>query len=193
MKACIQVIAGGLFVAGLLFAGCQVVDEPLTLDNLPRARVTASREPVVVADPTDPTLENRFLEPEQNPGGAVDSALLWSQKYQQLSETTERLREENRRLTEENRTLAQTLATTQLELDRTKGELADANQFLQDMHGELTRWKTDVLGFRDEMRSSQVSQLQALGKILQILGAEPIGQETSVAATGSAPSAQASQ
>mgnify|MGYP000007182002 CR=1 FL=1 len=182
MKTYIQDMAGGLFIVGLLVGGCMVVEEPLAIDNLPRARVTAPAEPVLVADPTDPTLARRFAEPDQNPGGAVDSALLWSQKYQELSETTERLRQENTRLAEENRTVQQKLAAVQLELDRTKAELADANRFLQDMHGELTRWKSDVLGFREEMRTAQLSQVQALSKILQILGAEPMaGAPTSVA------------
>ncbi|HNT55546.1 MAG TPA: hypothetical protein PKG95_12575 [Anaerolineaceae bacterium] len=186
MKTYTQGMAGGLLVVGLLVGGCMVVEEPLAIDNLPRARVTAPAEPVLVADPTDPTLARRFTEPDEKPG-AVDSALLWSQKYQELSETTERLRQENTRLAEENRTLQQKLATAQLELERTQGELADANRFLQDMHGELTRWKADVLGFREEMRTAQVSQVQALSKILQILGAEPMaGAPTSVAsASGS--------
>jgi len=174
MKRWTSFICGAGVTAGLLFVGCQVVDEPLAVDNLPRTRVVAPSEPVVVADPTDPALENRFLEPEQTAGGAVDRALLWSEKYQKLSETTEQLRQENTRLAEENRTLQQKLTALQMELDRTKAELADANRFLQDMHGELTRWKADVLGFRDEMRSAQVSQLRALSKILQILGAEPL-------------------
>ena len=42
-----------------------------------------------------------------------------------------------------------------------------------EMHVELNQWKADVLGFRDEMRKAEAAQLQALGKILRILGAEP--------------------
>ena len=53
-------------------------------------------------------------------------------------------------------------------------ELDEANAFLQQMHLELSEWKTDVLGFRDEIRKSQKAQLEALGKILSVLGAEPV-------------------
>ncbi len=38
----------------------------------------------------------------------------------------------------------------------------------------LNNWKNDVLGFREEMRSAQTAQLQALMKILKALGGEPM-------------------
>jgi hypothetical protein len=37
---------------------------------------------------------------------------------------------------------------------------------------ELNNWKADVIGFRQEMRSAEKAQLEALLKILQILGGE---------------------
>jgi uncharacterized protein YeaO (DUF488 family) len=56
----------------------------------------------------------------------------------------------------------------------TEKELAEANEFLQQMHVELNKWKSDVLGFREEMRQAQQAQLEALAKILRVLGAEPV-------------------
>ena len=40
------------------------------------------------------------------------------------------------------------------------------------MRIELNNWKTDVLGFREEMRDAEIEQLRALLKILEILGGE---------------------
>jgi hypothetical protein len=57
-------------------------------------------------------------------------------------------------------------------MKQTKKELNEANNFLQEMQLELNQWKGDVLGFRDEMRRAQKSQLDALSRILRILGAE---------------------
>ena len=52
--------------------------------------------------------------------------------------------------------------------------MTEANEFLGQMHLELNKWKTDVLGFRQEMRHAQQVQIEALGKILRVLGAEPV-------------------
>ncbi len=45
----------------------------------------------------------------------------------------------------------------------------------EHMQVELVKWKSDVLGFRDEMRKAQSVQLQALTRIMKILGAEMTG------------------
>ncbi len=41
-----------------------------------------------------------------------------------------------------------------------------------EMRIELNNWRTDILGFRDEMRDADTTQLQALLRILKILGGE---------------------
>ncbi|MBN1125647.1 MAG: hypothetical protein JXA82_11610 [Sedimentisphaerales bacterium] len=180
-----------LFLAALLFGGCRMVDEPIVVDNMMGTRVSVPAEPVVVVDQTDPTLENRFIETEQTNHSAVDSALMWSQKYDELLRKNEGLMEKNRQLFLENSDLQQKQVKLQADLDKTRMELEDANSFLQEMHAELTKWKTDVLGFRNEMRDAQTAQLQALGKVLQILGAEPLsGSTTQVAKNTSASSDQ---
>jgi hypothetical protein len=38
---------------------------------------------------------------------------------------------------------------------------------------ELNNWKTDVIGFREEIRAADRAQLEALLKILKVLGGEP--------------------
>jgi hypothetical protein len=40
------------------------------------------------------------------------------------------------------------------------------------MRIELNNWKTNILGFRDEMRDADKTQLQALLRILKALGGE---------------------
>ncbi|MHC5165832.1 MAG: hypothetical protein ACYSOI_10975, partial [Planctomycetota bacterium] len=58
--------------------------------------------------------------------------------------------------------------------EQTKKDMTEANEFLGQMHLELNKWKTDVLGFRQEIRQAQQVQIEALGKILRVLGAETI-------------------
>ena len=36
----------------------------------------------------------------------------------------------------------------------------------------MNNWKTDILGFRDEIRDAETAQLEALLKILKVLGGE---------------------
>ena len=82
--------------------------------------------------------------------------------------------ERNSALVEENVATKHQLSQLQVEYEQTKKELDEANTFLQEMHLELTRWKSDVLGFRNEIRKAQTTQLNALSRILRILGAEMV-------------------
>lgn len=43
---------------------------------------------------------------------------------------------------------------------------------------ELNGWKSNILGFRDEMRNADKAQLQALMRILEALGGETTTEET---------------
>ena len=63
---------------------------------------------------------------------------------------------------------------TQDDFKRAKNELTDATDFMEAQQLELTRWKKDVIGFRDEIRQSQAAQLRALIKVLKLLGAEQV-------------------
>ena len=47
-----------------------------------------------------------------------------------------------------------------------------ANDLLIEMRIELNNWKTNILGFRDEMRDAEKEQLKALIRILTVLGGE---------------------
>jgi septal ring factor EnvC (AmiA/AmiB activator) len=103
---------------------------------------------------------------------AVDSAIELSDRYAKLSDETSALRMQNRNLEAENQRLKTDLKTTQDRLEKAQKDLNEVNDLLVEMRVELNNWKTDVLGFRGEMREAEKAQLEALIKILKILGAE---------------------
>ncbi|KKM94408.1 hypothetical protein LCGC14_1198640 [marine sediment metagenome] len=145
----------------MLQLGCTIVDRPIPPQSYQPA-----------AAPMVETMENRFSESKEADTNAVESALMWSARYEELSVKTEKLRDDNSKLTIGNTNLKHDIQKLQDELDRTKAELKDANEFLQEMNLQLSKWKGDVLGFRDEMRNAQATQLEALKQIMKILGAE---------------------
>lgn len=166
-------IRSGLWIlvgSSAFLIGCQMLEEPIKVDNMPSARVTVGAEQALVADQGDPTLKKRFAD--GTTAGATDSALAWSQKYEELLKQQQQQTEKNQALVKENGDLKQTIDKLQGDMARTKKELDEANVFLQDMHRELTQWKADVLGYRDEMRQAQSAQMEALIRILKVLGAE---------------------
>jgi len=117
------------------------------------------------------------------PGGrtAVESAIELSQKYAALSDQAATMREENQRLKTENQSLQQQVTSLETRLKQTQKELSEANDLLIQMLSELNTWKSNILGFRGEMREAAKAQLEALLKVLEILGgkvdAEALGQK----------------
>lgn len=103
---------------------------------------------------------------------AVESALAWSEKYSQAMEKMSGLQQESAQLSEKNVTLAAENKRLQGELVQAQKELSEANTMLVDIRQELEKWKANVLGFRQEMRSAQQAQLEALGRVLKLLGGE---------------------
>jgi hypothetical protein len=102
----------------------------------------------------------------------VESSLLLSEKYAALAVDSEKLRYENKRLTDENTDLKGKVVKLQADYDQAAKELKEANSMAIDLRIELNNWKNNVLGFRDEMRESQKAQLEALVRIMQLLGGE---------------------
>jgi hypothetical protein len=103
---------------------------------------------------------------------SVESALILSEKYATLAVESEKMRQENKKLTEDNVDLSKKMAALQAEFDQVSKELKDANAMLIDMRIEINNWKNSVLGFRDEMRASQGAQLDAMLRIMKLLGGE---------------------
>jgi len=114
----------------------------------------------------------RFQDTPLGGRTAVESAIELSEKYARLSDQTIALREENQQLVMENDGFQQQITTLEAKLRQTQKELGEANDLLIEMLTELNNWKTNILGFRGEMRQAAKAQLEALLKVLEILGGE---------------------
>lgn len=154
----------------VVLGGCNVVEERIIYESsAPPVRPVAA----TAEQPNAEIIERRFVASDSQ-NDAVQSAVTWANKYQQVVEQNADLRDQKNKLFVENTQLKRQLETAQADLARVRNELDEANEFLQEMHVELNKWKADVLGFREEMRLAQKAQLEALGRVLMILGAEPI-------------------
>lgn len=185
-----KMFVGILLVSLFWMTGCEMFGEQ-ALPAPAKDTGTQAKAPMVVGQ-TNQSLERRFGQDNPDQMDAVKAAVMWSEKYQQVSLQTEQLREKNMQLVLENERLKQDIIKLGSELQKTQTELAGANELLGQFQQELTRWKSDVLGFRDEIRSAQTAQLTALSKILRLLGAETV-QETQPPAAAATPEAQPSQ
>ena len=117
-------------------------------------------------------IAKRFQEPASQGQTAVASAMQLSEKYAELCEEAVALREKNQNLIDENSQLKERISVLEADLKKTQKELTEANDLLIEMRIELNNWKMDVIGFRDEIRQAESAQLEALLKILKILGGE---------------------
>jgi len=170
-----DILTGALLAVFLCFqAGCGLTHQKALDTQAADAKTTASDQPAAAAEHGSEQMHRRFEAGRQEGADAVQSVLVWSQRYEELSLKNNLLREKNSEIRAENSELKQRADTLEMELEKTKQELAEANDFLQQMHVELNEWKGNVLGFRDEMRQAQKVQLEALAKILRVLGAEPV-------------------
>jgi chromosome segregation ATPase len=122
---------------------------------------------------------NRVLSQPQSIN-AVESAIELSKKYAGLSEEMTALKEKNLALEADNKKLRDELIPAKAQLAQAQKELSEANDLLVEMRVELNNWKSNILGFRTEMRQADTAQLEALVKILTILGAEPDTNSTAV-------------
>ncbi len=148
----------------LLLAGCQ---EAQTKANGPVAPDNGA-----AAAAQSKSSKFRFQQPASETPSAVESAIELSKKYSTLLEEMDKLRQENQRLTQENESLKERVNPCETQLAQTQKELTEANELLIEMRIELNNWKANVLGFRDEMRQADQAQLEALLKILTVLGGQ---------------------
>lgn len=176
----------------LVLSGCssppgQVSGPPQRIDQQPVLRSTAEGGQNI-------SVAKRFHPPVADAGQgqtAVESAIELSQKYAKLSEQAGLLQRQNQDLIAENSQLKEQVANLDAKLKQTQKELTEANSLLIEMRIELNNWKADVLGFRDEMREAEITQLEALLKILKILGAEVTSPPVADASREPTESAQA--
>lgn len=120
----------------------------------------------------DDSLARRFQESSTQGPTVVESAIELSEKYARLSDETVALRQQNQDLVDQNKKFKEQVLAIEKQLKQTQKELSEANEILIEMRIELNNWKRDVLGFRNEMRNAETAQLEALLKILHVLGGE---------------------
>lgn len=158
-----------LFVSIFLPSGCTVTKEPGKISVQPGSIQPPQQN--VKPLPSD-SVAKRFQESSPQGSTVVESAMELSGKYAKLSEESAVLRQQNQDLITKNQQLKDQLVALEAQLQQTQKELTEANDVLIKMRIELNNWKTDILGFRDEMRDAETEQLKALIKILKILGGE---------------------
>ena len=138
------------------------------------------------------SVAKRFQESNAQKTTAVESAIELSEKYANLSDEASLLRKQNEELVTRNGLFEDQVKALEKQLRQTQKELGEANEILIEMRVELNNWKSDVLGFRDEMRDAETAQLEALLKILQVLGGEIRTESAQGGTIGSVDSAVAS-
>jgi septal ring factor EnvC (AmiA/AmiB activator) len=127
--------------------------------------------------------------PNGESASAVDSAIAWSEKYSKVSEELVKTQQEKHDLEDKNQKLIAQITKLQNDQEASQRELTEANQLLLDMRQDLEKWKANVIGFREEMRASNKAQLEAMKKVIVLLGGEV--PSASLAATQPAPAAPA--
>ena len=169
-----------------LLLGCSITKEPGTFTVQPISHKQPQQN---TTQPPSGSVAKRFQDSSPEKPTAVDSAMELSKKYAKLSAEAAVLHQENQDLISKNLQLKDQNAALKAQLQQTQKELTEANDLMIEMRIELNNWKTDIIGFRDEMREADSSQLQALLRILKILGGEV---KTEAAQQDNATSASAS-
>jgi len=176
------IILAILFVPVFLLAGCASSQQPVDL----------AVEPAPVERQQNDSIAKRFQEP--GPGGStvVESAMKLSGEYARLTQEAAILRRQNEDFIAKNRQLNDQKLSLDAQLKQTQKELAEANSLLIEMRIELNNWKTDILGFRNEMRNAETAQLETLLRILKVLGGQVATESARANNTGTVGSAIAS-
>jgi hypothetical protein len=148
--------------------------------------------PDSIDTPQNDAVGKRFRESTRQTPTAVKSAVELSEKYARLSEEAAVLRQQHQESVARNKQLEDQVVALETELQQTQTELGQANSLLIEMRIELNKWKTDILGFRDEMRDAETAQLETLLRILKVLGGQVDPESARAGNTGDVGSAVAS-
>lgn len=149
----------------LTMLGCSALKNPVQI-TLPS--ISVAHDKPAQSD----GIQKRFKEPTEQSQTAIESAIELAKKNAEFAEQAVRLRRQNRELITETARLKSHIVVIEPKLEQAQKELTEANDLLVEMRIELNNWKADILGFRNEIRQAEKSQLQALIKILKMLGGE---------------------
>lgn len=161
MKTIKNIIFYTPLILATLFCGC----------NIPEGAVEIIM-PQHTPDPSSEEVAKRYSDYSPETKSAVESAVELSKKHAELAEQLTAARQQIQLLTDKNNQLALTNQDLNTKLDQSQKELNEANWMLQEMVVELNNWKTQVTGFQQEMREADKAQIDALIKILTLLGGE---------------------
>jgi len=155
-------------IVALVLATLLMLPSPGGVSEHPQAGIV----PTQSDDAQNSAATQRFQQSSPHGPSAIESAVGLSEKYAKLSEQAAALKQQKERLEAENLRLKDQLSSASSQLAQTQKELTEANDLLVEMRVELNTWKNNILGFRDEMRDADKAQLEALLKILKMLGGE---------------------
>lgn len=164
-------IALCMLPVALISSGCSIPQTPVAYTHM------TGFEPRY----QNSSVAKRF-EDSSSEKSSVKSIIELSEKYAKLSKDTASLRQNNQQLTDENEKLKENVITLEEKLTKANTELTQANQLLMEMVVELNNWKANIIGFRDEIRVAETTQLKALFDILKALGGQ-VGSESAQAKT----------
>ena len=145
-----------------LLSGCSSSQKPAEI----------AVEPVPVERRQNDAIAKRFQEPDPEGSTVVESAMKLSGEYARLTQEAAVLRQQNQDFIAKNSQLEEQAISLNAQLQQTQKELSEANSLLIEMRIELNNWKTDILGFRNEMRDAETAQLETLLRILKVLGGQ---------------------
>jgi peptidoglycan hydrolase CwlO-like protein len=168
-----------IVAASVWMVGCERFSFMPAEPQPPRAQQPA--QPAATAEPpardrgrADYMAASAVRGDDQTAGqGAVDIALEWSNKYAKSAEELLDCQKSNKELQEENKKLLAQISRLQMQSDQAQKDLQEANDMLVELGKELREWKGNVLGFRNEMQQAQQVQMDAIKRIMLLLGAEP--------------------
>ncbi len=176
-KISIQIAIKTLIILSLvlLVSGClnrRRNTAPRPSANLPTDSITNQDQLSQSAPAPAANTSIRFQNQTNGSRSVVESAMELSKKYAEVTEENSNLKITIKDLSLENSTVKQQLAATQETLAETKKELDESYHLMIKMRTELNNWKVDILGYRDEMRLAQSSQLKATLQIIKLLGGQ---------------------
>ncbi len=161
MNTCKNILLYTTLILTTIMCGC----------NIPEGAVEIIM-PQQAPHPSSEEVAKRYSDYSPETQSAVESAVELSKKHAQLAEQLSDARQQIQTLTERNQQLVTISADSTAKLEQTQKELNEANWMLQEMVVELNNWKTQVTGFQQEMRQADKAQIEALIKILTLLGGE---------------------
>lgn len=157
-----KAICSFMLLLWIFLPGCSTVQNPEEANVHPELNKLLQSDAVA----------RRFQESTPQNPTAIESAIELSEKYARLSEEAAILHQQNKNLIVQNEQFKDQIFNIETQLQQTQKELNEANDILVEMRVELNDWKSNVLGFRNEMRNAETAQLEALVKILHVLGGE---------------------